>query len=167
MERELLSLSMFLLAAVTGAARFRSHKVLDDLSLGISIAASYAGTLLLATTLFSSNPPVALVPLSLLILMHATAFCYKNHLPQILGLPLVIGEVLLALVFTDIGEWMASPVFMLAAWIFHTAFVALGLRLLLHLPPLPMRYGPSWNPYELARKFKAQLPSTLAPTEVS
>lgn len=161
MERELLSLSMFLLAAVTGAARFRTHKVWDDLSLGISIAANYAGTLLLASTLFSSSLPVALAPLSLLILMHATAFCYKNHLAQILGLPLVIGEVLLALVVTDFRELMSSPAFILAAWIFHTAFVAFGLRLLLHVPRVPMRYGPAWNPYDLARKFEAHLPPAL------
>jgi hypothetical protein len=161
MERELLSLSMFLLAAVTGAARFRTHKVLDDVSLGISIAANYAGTLLLATTLLSGSPPAALAPLSLLILMHTIAICYKNHLAQILGLPLVIGEVLLALVFTETRELMANPVFILAAWMFHTAFVALGLRLLLHVPRAPMRYGPSWNLYELARKFEVHLPAVL------
>lgn len=161
MERELLSLAMFLLAAVTGAARFRTHKVLDDVSLGISLAANGAGTLLLASTLFSGDAPVALAPLSLLILMHATAICYKNHLAQILGLPLVIGEVLLALLFTEIRELMASPVFILAAWIFHTAMVALGLRLLLHVPRVPMRYGPAWNPYDLARKFEAHLPPAL------
>jgi hypothetical protein len=161
MERELLSLAMFLLAAVTGAARFRSHKILDEVSLGISLASTYAGTLFLVSTLFAEGSPVALVPLSLLVLMHAIGWCYRNHLMQILGLPLVIGEVLLSLMFIEIHGLMASPVFILSAWILHSALLALGLRLLLHVPPVPMRYGPSWNPYELARKFEAHLPAAL------
>jgi hypothetical protein len=161
MERELLSLMLFLLAAVTGAARFRQHKRLDEISLRISLTTNYAGTFLLASTLFSASPPAALAPLSLLILLHGTALCYRNHLTQILGLPLVIGQVLLSLIFPEIRGLMVSPVFILTAWIFHTALVALGLRLLLQTPRVPMLYGPAWNPYELARKFEAHLPAAL------
>lgn len=153
MERELFGLAMFLLSAVTGMARFRSHKIWDELSLWISVGANYVGTFVLAVSVFASRQSAPLVPLSLLILMHATAFFYKNHFTQIVGLPLVIGEVLLYLLFRDIRELFNSPHLLLFALIFHTCFMAGTFRLLLHLPRVTPHYGLSWSPYSLAMKL--------------
>lgn len=157
MERELLGLAMFLLAAVTGAARFRSQKFWDELSLWISTGANYAGTLLLMASLLWFHDSALLVPLSLLILMHGTAFFYRHHFSQILGLPLVIGEVLLYQLFSEIRELFANPTFLLLAFIFHTGFIAGTFRLLLSLPRLSPRYGPTWSPYSLAGKLTSHL----------
>jgi hypothetical protein len=153
MEREFFGLAMFLLSAVMGMARFRTHKTWDELSLWISVGANYVGTFILAASVFASRQAAPLVPLSLLILMHATAFFYKNHFTQIFGLPVVIGEVLLYLLFSDIRELFNSSHFLLFALIFHTSFIAGTFRLLLHLPRVSPHYGLSWSPYSLARKL--------------
>ncbi len=166
MERELLSLAMFLLAAVTGVARFRSQKFWDDVSLWISTGANFAGTFLLMAALLWDQEPALLVPLSLLILMHGTAYFYRNHFSQILGLPLVIGEVLLEQVFPDIRMVFAHPMVLLLALIIHTTFMAGSFRLLLRLPHLSPCYGASWSPYSLAMKLSGHL-SPLTHSEPS
>lgn len=166
MERELLSLSLFLLAAVAGAARFRSHKVWDEFSLWISTGANYSGTILLVASVFYSGQLAPLVPLSLLILMHATALLYKNHFAQIFGLPLVIGELLLLLLFSEIRSFFSTPVFLLFAFMVHTAFIAGTFRLLLQLPSLTINHGSSWSPYSLALRLNAHT-SRLTQSEPS
>lgn len=166
MERELLGLAMFLLAAVAGAARFRSQKFWDEVSLCISTGANYAGTLLLVASLLWDQEPALLVPLSLLILMHGTAFFYQNHFSQILGLPLVIGEVLLEQLFPEIRVALAQPMVLLLAFIVHMSFMAASLRLLLKLPRVLPRYGASWSPYALAMKLSGHL-AQLTPSEPS
>ncbi len=166
MERELLGLTMFLLAAVMGVARFRSKRFWDDVSLWISTGANYAGTFLLMASLLRDQEAALLVPLSLLILMHGTAYFYRNHFSQILGLPLVIGEVLLDQLFPEIRVAFAHPMVLLLALIFHMSFMAGSFRLLLRLPSLPPRYGASWSPYALAIKLNGHL-SRLTHSEPS
>jgi hypothetical protein len=72
-----------------------------------------------------------------------------------MGLPLVIAEVLLPLLFPEIRGFFSTPVFLLIAFIVHTAFIAGTFRLLLQLPRLAIHPGSSWSPYSLALKLDA------------
>jgi hypothetical protein len=153
MVGEFLCLALFLLAALMGVARFRSQPQWDAASLLLSKIANYGGTFLLSAFIFTSHEASYLVPLSLLILMHGTAFIYKNHFPQIIGLPLVIGEMLMSFVFSDIQSLFRSPVTLMLALIIHMGFLGLMFRLLARLHPQEGRL-PSWSPYSLARKLQ-------------
>ncbi|WP_141732859.1 hypothetical protein [Oligoflexus tunisiensis] len=153
MVGEFLCLAIFLLAALTGVARFRFQPYWDAVSLMISKGANYSGTFLLAACVLNYQDASYLVPLSLLILMHGTAFIFKNNFPQIIGLPLVIGEMLMSFVFSDIQNLFRSPVTLMLALIFHMGFMGLMFKLLLRLHPQDGRL-PAWSPYSLSRKLQ-------------
>jgi hypothetical protein len=61
--------------------------------------------------------------------MYASGFLQPNFAAQMIVLPLVIGELLLNIMFSDIRELFANPSTLLVAIIFHVSFFWLILKI--------------------------------------
>jgi len=153
MVQELFCLSLFLISALAGVARFRHHQSLDRASLMVSHLAIAAGTLLLTISTIHDHEPAFLIPLSLLILMHGMTFLFDNSFTQIMSLPLVIGEMLLSFMFVEIRELFANPATLTIALFFHMAFIGMVFKLVLALDTTQYRGEARWSPYALAFKL--------------
>lgn len=156
MIRELLTLALLILAAIMGVARFRDSPRLDRMSLLLSCLSSLAGTTLLTLGIYLDQQSSYLVPLSLLIFSQGLALVYSNFLLQIMGLPLVVGELLLIFFFAEVRGFFASPVSLALALMFHTGFLGVFLRTVSSQRRAQGTSVELWSPDSLALRIARQ-----------